>query len=307
MRMSPLAGAALALATLSTWAAPVLAQPVDPKYEYGKADDVKDVKGVEWKAAAQAGAVLTTGNANITTVSGGLNVSRKSAGNKIAAEASAAYAKSSIRVAQDANANGTLEANEIQVTEATTAEQWNVKTRYDRFFTEKNSGYLSARLEANEPAGKELVGGAQAGYSRLLLKSDRSEVTAEIGYDYQYENFVVEGDALNIHSARGFLGYAGKLSEDTQVDASTEWLLNLNSEDTPAGEVDALDDTRMNAKTGLTTKLWKDVAFRFSFTAKYDNAPAPRPPLALPYAAGFVPLADKLDTITEASLIVNFL
>lgn len=300
---------AVSLLTLAL-AAPAMAQPVDPKYEYGKVEEikeVKEVKGVEWKAAANAGAVLSTGNANVTTLSGGATASRKSAGNKFQLDLGAAYAKSGIRIANDANANGTLEANEIQTAEATTAEQWNVKGRYDRFFTAKNSAYLSARIEANEPAGKELVGGAQVGYSRLLVKSDRSELTAELGYDFQYENFVVVGDPLNIHSVRGFVGYAGKLSDDTGVDLSAEALFNLNEESTPSGEVAAFDDARVNGRMGLTTKLWSDVSFRFSFTARYDNAPAPRPPLALPYAAGFVPLANELDTISEISLIVNLL
>ena len=31
----------------------------DPKFEYGKSDDLKDVKAVQWKASAQAGLVLT--------------------------------------------------------------------------------------------------------------------------------------------------------------------------------------------------------------------------------------------------------
>jgi len=42
-------------------------------------------------------------------------------------------------------------------------------------------------------------------------------------------------------------------------------------------------------------------------TGKYDTEPAPLPPFALPYAAGFSPRAEKLDVITEAALIVSFL
>ena len=50
----------LALATTATTAA----AQTDPKFEYGKAEEVK---AVEWKVSAQAGLILTTGNSRTTT------------------------------------------------------------------------------------------------------------------------------------------------------------------------------------------------------------------------------------------------
>jgi hypothetical protein len=35
--------------------------------------------------------------------------------------------------------------------------------------------------------------------------------------------------------------------------------------------------------------------------------PAPLPALGIPFASGFIPPAERLDTITDASLLVNFL
>ena len=64
------------------------------KFEYGKYDDVKDVKLVEWKATAEAGVVFTTGSSESTTATGGLKASRKSGNNKLELEGSAAYARS---------------------------------------------------------------------------------------------------------------------------------------------------------------------------------------------------------------------
>ena len=165
--------------------------------------------------------------------------------------------------------------------------------------------FASGRLAADQPAGKELLSGVQVGYSRLLLKSAMHELAAELGYDFTYENYVVPGDAIRIHSARGFVGYTGTLSDSTSFDASAEVLANLNSEDTPTGEVDPFDDTRFLAKVGLSTKLVAGLSFRFAFGAKYDQAPAPLPPFTLPYAPGFLPLADELDTTTEAVLILD--
>src|SRR4249920_3541126 len=81
----------------------------DPKFVYGKPDDLKDVKGVEWHATAEGGLVLTTGNSETITASGGFKVSRKTGANKLALEASGAYARSSIRILNDLNGNGMVD------------------------------------------------------------------------------------------------------------------------------------------------------------------------------------------------------
>jgi hypothetical protein len=278
----------------------------DPKFEYGKKEEVKDPNAVEWKANAQAGAIYTTGNSRMTTVTVGANASRKAGNDKLSIESGVAYARSTIFVAIDENMSGGISEDEIQDIETTTNKSWLIKARYDRFLTEKNSLYATARLFSDEPAGKELVGGAQAGYSRLLFKNPCNELVSEIGYDFSYENFVAPGDAVNIHSARGFAGYVGKLKADTEISGSAEVLLNLNKESTPTGDVKAFKDTRVNGKAGLTTKLTGRLSFKFGLTLKYDHAPAPRAPFP-GFTYEFNALAEKLDTIAEATLLVTLL
>ncbi len=281
------------------------ARAQEPKFEYAKPEEVK---AVEWKASAQAGLILTTGNSKSTALSGTLTASRKAGDNKLALEAAGAFARSELLIASDANMNGTIGAGEITRTSQTTTENWTAKLRYDRFFTEHNSAYLSARIGADEPAGKELFGGGQIGYSRQLYKTDAHEVVAEAGYDFTYESYVADVDALAIHSARFFAGWNGKLTEVTGALLNAELLLNLNAEDGHGGEeIGSFEDARLIAKAAITTKLWTRMDFRFGLTARFDNAPAPQPPFALPYDAGFVPLADKLDLTAEAALIVSIL
>lgn len=285
-------------------AGPLTAQ-ADPKFEYAKPEEVKVV---EWKASAQAGLILTTGNSRSTSLSASLTASRKAGDNKLSLDAAGAYARSRIFIAEDANMNGTIGENEIDETTQTTTRNWLLKLRYDRFFGGgANSAYLTGKLGADKPAGKEIFGGGQIGYSRQLFKNADHEVVAEAGYDFTYESYVADVKSLQIHSARVFAGWTGKLSEDTGLLANIEALFNLNTEDGPTGDIKAFDDTRINAKAAITTKIWKRMDFRFGLTLKYDNAPAPQPPYALPYDAGFVPLADKTDLTAEAALIVNLL
>lgn len=291
-----LAGA-LALATAAAHAA-------DPKFDYGKKEDVK---GVIWKAEAQAGLVLTTGNSRTTTFSAGATASRKAGDNKLTLDLAAAYTRTEIRLAVDLNNDMMISADEIDTQSQTTTDMWLAKLRYDRFLTDRNSLYATARVEANEPAGKELLGGGQLGYSRLIFKSAVHELATELGYDVTYENYVAPGDAIWIHSARGFAGYSVTLSSTTSGTVSTEILANVNSEDTPTGEVDPFGDIRLTSKLTFSTKLRSNISVRFGFTMRYDQAPAPLPPFALPYAAGFVPIADEFDTTTELTLVISLL
>ena len=299
----------LAVLLLCAAASSAAAQTANPKFVFTPEEEraaLAEVEEVEWKATAQAGLITTTGNSRVTTFTGGATASRKANKNKFALEANAAYARSSIFLAVDGNASGTIEPNEVSRPTQTTTRSWLVKGRYDRFLTENNSLYGIAAASADRPAGKELVGNGQLGYSRQLYEDHIHLLVAETGYDFTYEDLVAH-DGQAIHSIRVFGGYTGKLSPDTGLEGSVEALFNVNSLDTPVGEVEAFEDNRVTSRLSLTTKMTESVSFRFGFEAKFDNAPAPRPPFELPYAPGFVPLADELDTKTEATLIVNFL
>jgi len=280
------------------------AQPT-PTFAYGKAEEVKEVKEVDWTATAEAGLLVTRGNSDTVTASATGTAMRLDPKNKLVLQVMLAYARSSVFIAVDDDMSGTIGADEINEATSTTANSWQTKLRYDRFLTEHNSLYVAASIGADKPAGKELVGGGQAGYSRQLYKTDKHEVVAEVGYDFTYEDLTV-GDPLAIHSARLFSGYKGAVRAETAVEASVEALSNLNTLDTVPDEAGPFEDTRITGVAGLTTKLTAAVSFSFSFTLKYDNVPAPRGPIGgIPYDAGFVPVSDDLDTITKATIIVS--
>jgi hypothetical protein len=289
---------------------PAIAHADDPKYEYGKAPEA-DVKVVTWKASAQAGLVIITGNAEATTISGALIGSRLEGKNKLALELGGVYVKSGVLIIEDKNADGDIDIGEFSRTSQTTSKNFLGKARYDRFFTARNAAYGVGSIGADVPAGKDLFGGGQVGYSRTLVKGPISELVVEAGYDYTYVDLSA-ADPVSIHSARFFVGYTGTMSATTGLSASLETQLNLNAEDAPylgAGEeIAPFEDTRVIAKLAVTSALAGDISVRFGFTAKYDQAPAPLAKIAgFPTDALRPPLAETLDTTTELQLIVNFL
>jgi hypothetical protein len=207
-------------------------------------------------------------------------------------------------------------------TSVVSTNNWVTKGRYDRFFTANNSGYVSAQAAADKVAGKSFYGGGQIGYSRQLVKNDVHTMVAEIGYDLSHERYVQQPmktlDPITIHSARAFVGDQAKLTNATGANVSIEALFNLNAEDkalnvnTGMPGVEALHDTRILGKAGLTTTLAKRLSIGFTFTLKYDQNPAALPvpagtPTGVGFASGFTPFAEKIDTLVEATLIYTFL
>lgn len=278
----------------------------EPKFVYGKQEELKDVKGVEWHATAEGGLVLTTGNSETTTASGGFKVSRKTGANKFALEASGAYAQASLRVLSDLNGNGMIDGpEEITTLDTVTAETLYGKARYDRFLTEFNSLFVAALASRDVPAGKLGVFGGQLGYSRRLYKTKDAETVAEIGYDFSREHLAA-GAPVSIHSARAFVGHKVTMTEGTDLDAALELLTNLNHETLPTGkDGSAFNDTRVNMKLAISSKIGGNLSFQTSFEVHYDNRPGPLAVKNL--AMGFVPEAEPLDTIMKASLIYTFI
>lgn len=302
-------------------------EPPKPEFKFETAPAVAP-QVAEKKLQAKGGLVNLGGNSSVTTGTLGASGSYKLGQNRVSSEAGLALAKTRVLLGQDGNGNKFVEdSGELVRDEQTTSKLLQAKGRYDRFLTLNNSVYGSAQVLSDEPAGKKIVGGGQVGYSRQLWKSDAQRLVAELGYDVGYEKASAAGaEGVLVHSARLFVANDLKLSEATGVFAGVEVLTNLNREGAPAAgyaEVAPLDDTRIFGKAGLTTTLWKNVGFAFSFGLRYDTAPAPlKEPKGVKFWNGdtaatmdealkakpaFRPFSKKLDTITEATLVVTFL
>jgi len=275
----------------------------DPKFEYGKAEEVAKVKDTEYNASVEGGIVFTTGNSETITATGGIKAARKTGKNKLSVEGNLTYAKSGVRVLKDNNGNGLVDdASEITTEKQTTAETLAGKIRYDRFLDGSNSLYAALLGARDVPAGKKVTLGGQVGYSRRLYKSKTAEAVGEFGYDYSHED-LVSGDSISIHSARALVGYKAEMTEGATFETNLEGLTNLNKEELATRPDGASfgEDTRINFKASVSAKIGKNLSFQTTLEAKYDNRPGPLTIKNL--AMGFVPEAAKLDTIMKASLI----
>jgi hypothetical protein len=269
--------------------------------------------------------LITGGNSQSKSFVFGVNGFRKEGNNKLTLEGGLAYGTSNVMVA---NVDSTTDPSNPVITsldrqQTTSTNNMAAKGRYDRFFTDNNTLYASGQAAADKIAGKTFFGGGQIGYSRQLVDDKWNIVVAELGYDFSYERYIQQPgktlDPVAIHSARVLVGETLSLSKETGLTASVEALFNLNKEGKASNASDgttgvaAFKDTRVNMKLGLSTNLWKQLSFGFSFALKYDQNPAARPVpkgaqdgTAFPAKYVSWAYADKTDTLTEATLIYTF-
>jgi hypothetical protein len=295
---------------------------VDPKYQYGKQEAVKEVI---WKVAASLGFAAATGNSRVLTLTGGANASRNDGDNKLTLDANGIYAVTTISSLNNGAAVAET-AGDISDQSKTTAANFLFKARYDRFFKEIHSIYLVGFIGLDEPASKLVFGGAQLGYAVAAVKTKRNELSLEAGADYTGTLYSVPSSdptalttqVVHIASARLFAGYTLTLNDSTSLTASVEGLINLHHVKISGRDFGAAEASRIYGKLALTTKLYKALSFRAAFNLRFDDAPAARTDIKICAADGTDPncqiaatdtvrFHQKVDTLTEIGLVATFL
>jgi hypothetical protein len=292
--------AAIVLATLGLSTLPARAE--DPKYEYKDPAAAPDVaKPTVWHANITAGLVWVAGNAESIGVSGTGLASVKHWNNEWTLNGGGAYVNSGI---SKYGTGGPITDH------TASAQNWLLKGRYDRYFFEKNTVFVSFQSSGNEPAGFIYRLEPQVGYARLFWQSPRQLFRGEIGYDYTFEHRVPQPmptlpQDVDYHSGRLFLFYENKFTPFASFSEGLELLEAFNH----------LDGFRLNSLTSLSSQIYKNIALKLNFKLAFNNDPAARPaPTATDPMTGlpFVLPADqtyfgKVDTQLDLVLAVTFL
>jgi hypothetical protein len=255
------------------------------------------------------GFAATTGNSRTLNLSGAALVSHRfDPENMLTFDARGVFGRSTTSTAFDANQDNQISPNEVVEITQTVAQSWGTRLRYDRFF-DLNSVYAFIYAAGDTPSGKPFMGGVQVGYSRALYKTATAELVGEAGLDYTYQRFAVgPPDYVNILGLRAFLGYLGTPMDSLNYSASLEWFGNLTRQNTPSGEIGSFGDNRITGKLGVAWKIFGGGNLGFNFRALYNTAPAVKPPPpGFTWAPGYLPLADRWDTITELVLVYKLL
>ncbi len=273
----------------------------DVKYEY------KDVTAPQqpvtghtsWKANMTLGLVYVAGNAQSLGLSGTGLLSARRYNNEWTATGGGAY------VTQGVSKYGT--GGPI-TDEQNSAANWFAKGRYDRYFLEKNTVFVSFMGSGDRPAGFIYRLEPQVGYARLFFKSPHQLFRGEIGYDYTFEHRVPQPMGaprdVDYHSGRLFVYYENKFTPFASFSEGLEMLEAFNHP----------ESFRLNSITSLSSTIYKNIALKVNFTLHFNNDPAlrPTPTAGIDPSTPFVYPDDqahfgKVDTQLDVVLAVTFL
>jgi len=196
-------------------------------------------------------------------------------------------------------------------TSDTSAANWLIRGRYDRYFLQKNAVFVVFQSNGDKPAGFVYRLEPQVGYARLFFKSDRQTFKGEIGFDYTYEHRVSGTDPRNVdyYSGRLFFFYENKFTPYASFSEGLEMLEAFNH----------TESFRLNSVTSLSSTIYKNIALKLNFTLKFNNDPGARPtpttmvtdPVTMVKMPVMLPADnnhfDKVDSVLDLVLAVTFL
>lgn len=236
------------------------------------------------------GGFLSTGNANMGSVTAASKVRVKRAKHQFSAGFAgnygrAAAAGTTVAVPTVANVQGRL--------------------RYDYFVHPRVSLFAMLTARHDKFQGLQARVNADVGAAFYLINDPKNRLWTEVGYDFQFDRFLIEatyqkdadgavvlddvGDPVIAiprnrynHAVRLFGGYANNINDKVTFATGVEYLQSVQYG----------PRWRINWDTSLTANLVGRLAIALTFTARVDNNPAPG--------------IRKVDTITAASLIYRF-
>jgi putative salt-induced outer membrane protein YdiY len=182
---------------------------------------------------------------------------------------------------------------------ATTVENVQGKTRYDRFFLQDFTGFIGVQARHDRFQGLDLRFQIDPGVAYYFVNDPKQLFWVELGYDYLHDirrdqdRIVLDatkmptGEILDktnsVHSGRLFVGYDNQLNEAVTFTLGLEYLQGLS--DTSIH--------RFNGDAKLSSKIGGGFSLATSFSLRFDSQPL----------AG----KEKTDTVTAINLVYKVL
>jgi putative salt-induced outer membrane protein len=222
------------------------------------AEDAKDTT----EAKISAGGLFTAGNAQSTSVTSGANFRLRRAENQLTAAAAANYAS--------ARPPG-------EATMRRTVENFQGKSRYDRFLTPVVAAFGAVSLRSDRFQGLDLRLNLDPGIALYAVDTKTEQLWSEIGYDYQHD--IRNQTALDVarqtdpalpktedrHSGRLFLGYNDSFNKNVSISTGLEFLQALSH----------TENRRINWDISLSSAIAGKLSVANTFSLRYDHNPLP--------------------------------
>lgn len=242
---------------------------------------------LEWDLSF--GALVSTGNARSTAITGGTTFLLRRSRHQVYATFLGNYGRAAVNAdSEPVDTVGNLQG----------------RARYDVFLSDRWSlfGMVTARHDPFQRLDLRL--NVDPGVALYVINEQKQQLRVEAGYDFQYDvrdpNTAIEyeadgtplydaqGDFVYVertritHAARLFGGYTNKVSDAVSFSTGLEYLQSLQ------------DATRwrLNWDNSLSTLLLSKLSLSATFTLRLDNDPLPR--------------VKHLDTLSSINLVYRF-
>jgi putative salt-induced outer membrane protein YdiY len=231
--------------------------------------------------AAELGGAFTAGNTRTYTLNASIDGDYRWRRNKGTIDAGVNLG----RAVLDSNGDGRLDDTERNGGWAETARKLWVDARYDRYVSKRDSLYLLAGTLADPFAGYDNRSHAQLGYSRILVKSERTDLVVELGADVAREDFItgVDPNEAYIVAARAMAGLTHQFNANVAFSEKVEIYESIPN----------VADLRLLNQASITAKLSDRFSLKLSHNLTFDNQPV----------EGFQPL-DHTTTVTFVASIL---
>ena len=214
------------------------------------------------EAKISGGGLFTAGNAQSTSITSGANFRLRRSENQFTAAAAANYAT--------ARPQGEPSTRK-------TVENFQGKSRYDRFLTPVVALFGAASLRSDRFQGLDLRLNLDPGVAFYAVDTKTSQLWSEIGYDYQHD--IRNQTALDVarvkdptlpktedrHSGRLFLGYNDSFNKNVSISTGLEFLQALAH----------TENRRINWDISLSSAIAGKLSVANTFSLRYDHHPLP--------------------------------
>lgn len=208
------------------------------------------------------GGLFTAGNTQSTSITSGATFRMRRGNNQLTSAAAANYA--------EARAPGETATRK-------TVENFQAKSRYDRFLTKVVTVFGAASLRSDRFQGLDLRLNLDPGFAFYAVDAKTTQLWSEIGYDYQHD---IRNDAAldaarvtnptlskteDRHSGRLFVGYNDSFNKNVSLSTGIEFLQAFVH----------TQNRRINWDISLSSAIAGRLSVANTFSLRYDHNPLP--------------------------------
>lgn len=253
-----------------------------------------------WSDSAELSFVLTAGNSDTQTLGLKNTTERKWERALLKISLGALKAESTTELGFAVGTPGDYTVPDVT---ATTAENYFLTARYDRNISKKFFWYVAAGWLRNEFAGIRDRYTGTAGLGNLWVDRERFMFRTNYGLSYTDQTDVVEVPGADRSYPGALVGWNLKKGFGKGAEYGNDFVYNYS--------FDESDEWRWVMDQWIGVSLTEKLALKVSLAWLYNNLPAVRelelrPTADAPPTGTVVDQLDELDTVFNASLVVNF-